>query len=236
MSKRDKLKNSSTGQSVLFDDTSFYNRLDSPSLEEINKFVKEVKAKQSMSLGVKYDDEVLRRLETYTDNEIKKIKKELVIQKEENNKLITEFDNKIKSSEKSIIESLALFAAFFTFISVNVQIFTRVKDLKSAMWFTLLLFCCLGLFAWMVHVLINKEVKYFQFKSQKRSWSVSGVFFLPIIFILLIFAAIFFRDEQLNIQDKEENDINQTINIQDNVMNLPETKIDNSILPNEKGV
>jgi len=71
-----------------------------------------------------------------------------------------DIDDKIEKTRISVVQSLALFAAFFTFVAVNVQIFTKVTNLESAMLFSLLLLGCLGLFALIIHVILNlKESK-----------------------------------------------------------------------------
>src|SRR3989338_3279591 len=52
---------------------------------------------------------------------------------------IKEVEQKIDSSKINVIEALGIFVALFTFIAVNVQVFSKINDLGSAMWFMLVM-------------------------------------------------------------------------------------------------
>ncbi|MFH1392518.1 MAG: hypothetical protein ABIG90_02455, partial [bacterium] len=93
----------------------------------------------------------------------------------------TNITTNIANNQIRNIEALALFAAFFTFVAINVQVFSQVENLRSAMWFSLLLLGCLGFFALLVHVIINTI-------TQKAGiWQViilAGVFAILILIAL----------------------------------------------------
>jgi heme/copper-type cytochrome/quinol oxidase subunit 4 len=52
------------------------------------------------------------------------------------------FETKIENKETKTTEILAIFITLFTFISVNVNIFTKVSDVYTAIWFMLLMTTC----------------------------------------------------------------------------------------------
>jgi len=97
-------------------------------------------------------------------------------------------NSKIEDAKTGTTESLALFAAFFTFVAVNVQIFTKVTNLRSAMWFSILLLGCLGFFAVIVHLIILK-------REYKKISIIIGV--LLVIFSIFISLGLIFGNEKL---------------------------------------
>lgn len=105
------------------------------------------------------------------DKRIKELTKELNIQKEE-----------YKARESKTIETMAVFVALFTYISVNVNIFTRVSDVLSAIWFMLIMTTCCFLVLSFVSLILNPK------KSRKFLQSVSLVFFFLLFLIALTFA------------------------------------------------
>lgn len=111
-----------------------------------------------------------------------------------------EMEKRVKDAQTNVIEALALFAAFFTFVSVNVQIFAGVTNLKSAMWFTILLMGALGFFALIVHIIIKEEDKYFNIEYGKFKLYISRkILFLILFSSFICFALYAVDDEKLNI-------------------------------------
>lgn len=51
-------------------------------------------------------------------------------------------DKKLESTQKSILEILAVFITLFTFISVNISLFSTLQRLSQAIWFMILMLCC----------------------------------------------------------------------------------------------
>lgn len=73
-------------------------------------------------------------------------------------KIESDFNEKLEKKETRVTEILAIFITLFTFISVNVNIFTRVQDLQSAVWFMLLFtMCCLLLLSCLFLVISDKK-------------------------------------------------------------------------------
>lgn len=121
---------------------------------------------------------------------------------------LKELEKEIKKTQTSVIEALALFAAFFTFVAVNVQIFTGVTHLKSAMWFTVLLMGALGFFALIVHIIIREEDKYFNFEYGKFKIYISRKIIFLIIFLSFVYFALYAVDnENLNIEKENKENI-----------------------------
>lgn len=70
---------------------------------------------------------------------------------------IDNFDEKIKDSNLKTIETLGIFVALFTFVSVSFNIFNRISDLWSAGIFTLLVFSALSLMVLLLDILVKGE-------------------------------------------------------------------------------
>ena len=109
-----------------------------------------------------------KNLEAYAQQNIEKYVDEQLKQ------FSDRIEDKIDKKETKTTEILAIFITLFTFISVNVNIFTRVQDLHTAVWFILLFTgCCLFLLA-NLFLLISKE----------RNWYT--IIILLLSFLLLI--------------------------------------------------
>lgn len=104
------------------------------------------------------------------------------IKKEVQESLLKE-QNEIKAAvdktRNTVLASLALFASFFSFLSVNISIFSRINDLSLAAWFMLLMLACLLVFISVFFL--------FLFASEKK---VGWFWAIPLlIFILAIVIA-----------------------------------------------
>ena len=75
-----------------------------------------------------------------------------------------ELEEKIDDSKLRIIETLGIFVALFTFVSVNFNIFNRVADLWSAGIFTLLIFSVLSLMILIMDILLMKIDNWLDFR------------------------------------------------------------------------
>lgn len=56
--------------------------------------------------------------------------------------VVDKFENRIEEKEAKTTEILAIFMTLFTFISVNVSVFTKVKDLFTAIIFMVIMTLC----------------------------------------------------------------------------------------------
>lgn len=77
-------------------------------------------------------DEALLKIEKRFDEKIEEKEKEI----------FKGFDKKIEEKQERTTEVLAIFITLFTFISVNVTIFTKLDDIHSAVWFMSLMTVC----------------------------------------------------------------------------------------------
>lgn len=79
------------------------------------------------------------------------------------NKLIEttkkDLKNEIEDKRIDIIQALGIFVALFTFVSINIQIFSNITSLNNALIFVILMFLCLGGFVLLLHAILVK--KYF---------------------------------------------------------------------------
>lgn len=89
-------------------------------------------------------------------------------------------EDKMNGLENKNIETIAVFAAFFTFISVNIQIFSKIENLNQAMIFMLILGISLIILISVVY-LYTRGLKYFK-----------SIFSLAFIFSFLLLALFLF--------------------------------------------
>lgn len=91
------------------------------------------------------------------------------------------FETKIENKETKTTEILAIFITLFTFISVNVNIFTKVSDVYTAIWFMLLMTACSILLLSFLFLVIRS----------KNDWKIWTGLLLSLAFLaLLIFITI----------------------------------------------
>lgn len=86
-----------------------------------------------------------------------------------------------------VIEALGIFVALFTFISIEIQIFSRISDLWSAGIFSILVFCLSGMLLSFLHFIITDY-------NQKRFY-LDKIFLITIILIFFSLASLFLLKE-----------------------------------------
>lgn len=69
------------------------------------------------------------------------------------------FEDKIENKETKTTEVLAIFITLFTFISANITIFTKVDDIKRAVFFMLLMTLCSITLLSFTFISINQQKK-----------------------------------------------------------------------------
>lgn len=120
-----------------------------------------------------------------------------------------------------IIETLAIFVAMFTFVSVDMQIFKLQISIMAAAGITLVLLAALLFFAISIHLLFNENQNLF------RSRRPLFVTILVLIVLLIISGLLLFREDftnytkplRENFYTKEELDA-QIKDLQSSVNNL----------------
>ena len=114
----------------------------------------------------------IKEFESETDDKIKTAKEE-----QERNKIGT-------------IEALAVFVALFTFVSINITIFSRTEYLSAALWFMILMAISQILILVVFLIFLHKE------HEKWKSWILP--LFLIAILIGLLFASM--NNDKLNPQ------------------------------------
>jgi Flp pilus assembly protein TadB len=114
----------------------------------------------------------------------------------------TKMKEEIASAQTKIIETVGIFVALFTFISVNVQIFRNVTSLFSAAMFSIILAALIGIMI-LVFLLVLSPYK----KEQKWKKIFCGLLMIFIFFIIVGLVGIFFSEFKLN-QDTFTNNSN----------------------------
>lgn len=76
-------------------------------------------------------------------------------------------------------EILGVFVALFTFVSIEIQIFSRVTSLSNAVIFTFLIFLCMTGFLFILHAIIN-------LKSEGLKETLTSVPFMGFLIIIAV--------------------------------------------------
>lgn len=118
--------------------------------------------------------------------EIGELEKKL---KEEIGKAVSLFDDKIDKKEIKTTEILAIFITLFTFISVNINIFTRVEDLHTAIFFLILLTSCFAFILGSMFMLIS---------GNKKNWYSIFLIAISLIFMWGLLVATKYWNPKLN--------------------------------------
>ncbi|MDO8610182.1 MAG: hypothetical protein Q7R95_06530 [bacterium] len=95
---------------------------------------------------------------------------------------VVELQKEIRGKEIKIIEIIGVFITLFTFISVNVNIFTNVRDIYTAVWFMLIMTVCSLIILSFLFLVINTE-------NDFKKWIF--LFLCLILLIVIIFLPIF---------------------------------------------
>lgn len=90
--------------------------------------------------------------------------------------LENKFNERVENKEMKTTEILAIFITLFTFISVNVNIFTKVSDVYTAIWFMLLMTAC---------SIILLSFLFFIIKS-KNDWKIWVGLMIALVFITFL--------------------------------------------------
>lgn len=61
----------------------------------------------------------------------------------------------LKESRIRYVEILGIFVALFTFVSINIQIFSKITSLNNALVFIILMFLCLSGFVFLLHLVLS---------------------------------------------------------------------------------
>jgi len=103
---------------------------------------------------------VSENIQKYTDEQLKKTEDKIT--------------SKIDAKETRTTEVLAIFITLFTFISVNVNIFSKVTDIKRAIFFMILMTICSLVLLSFCFIAIN---------DQKRNWFQWGALLVCLFFL-----------------------------------------------------
>ncbi len=71
----------------------------------------------------------------------------------------TDTNSELKETRNSVLGTIALFAAFFTFVSVNVNIFTKAENVTQSIIFMLSFWLCIVGFISLFFLFLNKDIK-----------------------------------------------------------------------------
>lgn len=116
-----------------------------------------------------------------------------------------------------VIEALGIFVALFTFTSVEIQVFSRVSDLRSAGAFTILILFSLCTMVVLLDMLLIRQEE----KNYSRVW-------LILLFLIPLFVSVFLLGRF------SLNPINGTIEFEQAVGKRIDEKIQKIIIENNK--
>lgn len=123
----------------------------------------------------------------YFNLEIKKTKKQVIknIKKEieSTTKNFGEKIDKVQQDQEqnkiNMIEALAIFVALFTFVSVNITIFSKVEYLSAALWFMLLMSISEILILSVFLIFLHKEY------TNLKIWLIPAILIILLIFLII---------------------------------------------------
>lgn len=130
---------------------------------------------------------------------------------------IVRFDEKIQDSNLKVIETLGIFVALFTFVSVSFNIFSRISDLWSAGIFVLLIFFVLSLMILLLDILLNRQKNLLDFR-----------FILFTLFIILMIGSLYL------LRSFPINPIPNTLEFETSIDKKLDSKIENYLNENNK--
>ncbi|CAI0809909.1 hypothetical protein [Serratia marcescens] len=128
------------------------------TLNEVREWVSESK-KQNDTLQKKMDD-ITDKSSRVTD-ELESVKSVARDTKTEFDNQVEEFNKDIVASRNSVLGMIALFASFFSFISVSISIFSKSMSLSLSISIVLILWICLVSFLYIFMVSLNSGVEFF---------------------------------------------------------------------------
>jgi hypothetical protein len=147
-----------------------------PINRQLVKFTEQVRAFQAVAQAV---DSRLK----VVDEEMGGFKKKIRRQRKLTTDKLTKLDDQLRNDKLQSIQILALFVAFFTFVSVQFQLFAVVKDSFTMIALSMVLLGALLLFVCLTHLGIG----YFRQDSPKnfKDW-VKGLMFKGLFWVGLI--------------------------------------------------
>lgn len=150
--------------------------------------------------------------------------------------------DELKEVRNSVLGTIALFAAFFTFVSVNVNIFTKAESVLHALLFMFSMWLCI----------IGLISTFFYFLNSKKELFLRSEFIITVICILLSGAVIFFLStpvndnnskmlkdqlDELTAENKKIINTNETLHreikdLKEDVYNLKRNQFNNTLTKN----
>lgn len=183
----------------------------SPELGDLNKLIKLVAGVQAKIAGISNDFQENRK---YLEGKI-------------NN-----FNEEIQKNRISLIEALSIFVALFTFVSINIQVFTRVSSTVSAGIIVFLLLMCLITWSFITSLILRPPknntgqdtYEYNYIRKDVRIWLAVGSCGLALISIIVF-----------NIFNIPLNPVSDNIEFQKEIQKIVDEKL-NLILTNENNL
>lgn len=189
------------------------NQINSSSTNDINSQVSpDTSSQEPYSQYAKIQQD-LDNFEKFHDKEfpetIEEQKKDLSIQKDRIDKLEKNYKEKIEESQKKIIETMGVFVALFTFISISTNILLKFQNIYSALFFLSTFAFILTVFLFVFHFILS--IKEGESVLKNFAWAIS----IPAL-VAIIFGIILFCQKEKNnasVDDKDKQVIYQTNDI-----------------------
>lgn len=139
-------------------------------------------------------DTIQRQMDGITDKNVR-VSTELEALKEVTKNTKSEFDDQVEqfksdivASRNSVLGMIALFASFFSFISVSISIFSKSMPLSLSISIVLVLWICLVSFLYIFMVSLNSGVSFFTKKSFFEHFvvvAISLVFAMTVPYVII---------------------------------------------------
>lgn len=149
----------------------------SGNADEIIKRYTEAFIQKIIDTSTSYKDDLERGLESLRQERDQELENTRVYTEKEIDKL----KDRVSSQEIKIIQTLGIFVALFTFISVNIQIFSKVSDLLSASLFSVILAALTGI------IILTILLVTHSYETGDMRWWVKFISLIVLFIALLTF-------------------------------------------------
>lgn len=161
-------------QDILVDLNSFKESLEQDAANKLESKTQSIRSslnKDFNSLFYEKNEEFKKTLDIQVNDIKRNLKTQVIITtnkevskqvdktKSELSSITEKAEKEIESTRNSVISTIAMFAAFFTFISVNVNIFSKASSIGETLIVTLIMWSCILGFLTLFFYFLNKKVE-----------------------------------------------------------------------------
>ncbi|WP_180050174.1 hypothetical protein [Acinetobacter sp. YH12105] len=137
----------------------FSNALEKNSEKKINNQTKILKNQIIKTIEQQLADQSKNIESSLITSTTDQINREVKNKTKDLDKIVLKAEDEIKDARNSVFTTIALFAAFFTFISVNVNIFSKASSIEETLIITILMWSCILGFLILFFYFLDKKIQ-----------------------------------------------------------------------------